>query len=526
MARVEVLVIGGGATGVGVARDLALRGVEVLLLERRDFGSGASGGNHGMLHGGARYSVTDPESARQCAAESKVLGRIAPYCIDDCGALFASLPGDDPEYPDRLLKAAAAEGVRIKEIGAKEALSKEPGLNPQIVRALEVEDASVDAFALVLGNVESARRAGARLLNYQAVESFKRSRGGIDEVSYRDAFTGELERVRPEVVVNASGAWAGKVAQMASLKLPLRCDKGAMVVMDGRSTTGLVNRLRSPADGDIVVPNHSASIIGTTSTALPGPQEVSATREEVTSLIGEASKLLPAMRGARAVRAYAGIRPLLSGPADGREAGRGFQVLDHRPEGVDNLVSVVGGKLTTYRLMAERASDLVCRMLGNNGRCRTASEPLMEDQEPLRVPGVPDFVIGRMARKYGPRQPEVARACMESSRGRELLCTCELTLRGEVEHFSRDEDVRTLTDIMRRTRAGMGFCQSGMCALQQLSAVGELGEKGPRGSVEEFLAERWKGIEPVLEGEQLRQEAFKSYLYTGTYRLRLEGDRA
>jgi glycerol-3-phosphate dehydrogenase len=115
---------------------------------------------------------------------------------------------------------------------------------------------------------------------------------------------------------------------------------------------------------------------------------------------------------------------------------------------------------------------------------------------------------------------------MASPRGRELICSCEQVLRGEVEHFSRDPDVRTLVDIMRRTRVGMGFCQSGLCALQALSATGELGPRGRKHALEEFLAERWKGIEPVLEGEQLRQEAFKSYLYSGTYRLRLEGDQA
>jgi len=524
LARIEALVIGGGATGIGIARDLAMRGVEVLLLEQKDFGSGGSGGNHGVLHSGARYAVQDPESARQCAAESRVLRSIAPYCIDDRGGIFVELPGDDHSYGDKLIHAAASAGVRIKEISIKEGLEREPNVSPEAVRMLEVDSAVLDAFGLVLGNVESARRAGAKLLNYQGVEAFKVSRGSIDEVTYRDATTGWLDKVKPEVVVNAAGAWAGRVAQKANIRLPMKNDKGTMVVLDGRLTKGLVNRLRMPGDGDIAVPHHSATILGTTSSTLSGPLEVRATREEVRLLIEETSKLIPAIRSARAVRAYAGIRPLTAGSSDGRYMGRGFQVLDHSPEKVDNLISVVGGKLTTYRLMAEKASDLVCRKLGNQATCRTATEPLLDRTTVIDIPTVPDFVNHRLLRKYGPRQPEVAKACIASPRGRELICSCEQALRGEVEHFSRDPDVRTLTDLMRRTRVGMGFCQSGLCALQALSATEERGSESPKQALENFLTERWKGIEPVLEGEQLRQEAFKSYLYSGTYRLRLEGD--
>ena len=523
MARIEVLIIGGGATGTGIARDLAMRGVEVMLLEQKDFGSGASGSNHGVLHSGARYVVKDPESARQCATENKVLRNIAPYCLEECGGLYLSLPGDDDVYADKMLKSANAQGVQAREITVKEAIAREPALSPEVLRAVEVNAASVDAFALVLGNVESARQAGAELLNYHRVEAFKVSRGSVDEVTYKDTITGEVDKIRPEVVVNAAGAWAGRMAQMASLKLPLKNDKGTMVVMDGRITKGLINRLRVPADGDIIVPNHSASIIGTTSATLAGLQEVRATRDEVRSLIEETSKLLPGLKKARAVRAYAGIRPLSSESSDGRQAGRGFQVLDHGGQQVDNMVSVIGGKLTTYRLMAEVTADIVCGKLGNSANCRTASEPLLAEATQIEMEGVPDFIVGRMRRKYGPRQAEVAATCLEDVRGRELLCSCEQVLRGEVEHFADHQDVRGLSDLMRRTRMGMGFCQSGLCALQTLSVVGDGLPQAAKQALEDFLSERWKGIEPVLEGEQLRQEAFKSYLYSGTYRLRLGG---
>ncbi|MDD1756274.1 MAG: anaerobic glycerol-3-phosphate dehydrogenase subunit A [Methanomassiliicoccales archaeon] len=518
MARVEALVIGGGATGAGVARDLALRGVEVLLLERGDFCNGASGGNHGMLHSGARYAVKDPGSAADCASESRVLRRIAPYCIEDCGGVFVSLPEDDPTYPDRFERACKSTGVVYSPLTVQEARGIEPELSPEIRSAFSVNDASLDPFALVLGNMESARDAGAKVLNYKSIQSFKVGRGSIDEVIFRDAVTGEADKVKPEVVVNAAGAWAGELAAMARVKLEVQVDKGTMVVIDGRHTRGLVNRLRSPTNGDIVVPNHSSTIIGTTSAPMSRPGPACATKEDVQELSQQATRICPSLAKGRAVRAYAGIRAL-SPAATGRDASRGYQVVEHSRQGVDNLVSILGGKLTTYRLMAEKTADLACLTLGSTRSGRTAQAPLCEDEGEPHLEGSLQMYSRRIWRKYGPGREKVLAACAQRSRGTEVVCSCEQVLLGELEHFAAHPDVRTLSDLTRRTRAGMGYCQSGMCALQALSSLASRTEQDPKRMLEEFLSERWKGLSPVLEGDQLRQEVLKRYLLTGTYHL-------
>lgn len=524
MARVEALVIGGGATGAGVARDLSLRGIEVLLLERGDFCTGASGGSHGVLHSGARYAVRDPDSARECALENQVLRRIAPYCIEECGGIFASLPGDDQSYPEAFQKGCGSTGVGCRPLTKQEALLKEPSLSSALERAFEVDDASIDPFSLVLGNIESAREAGANVLNYQVVQSFKVSRSTIDEVVYRDAMSGEAEKVRPEVVVNASGAWAGEIASLARARLSLQVDKGSMVVMDGRHGRGLINRLRPPSNGDIIVPNHSATILGTTSMPLARPGTVSASREEVQELLKEACLLVPSLARGRTVRAYAGIRPLVSTSA-GREASRGFQVIDHANQGVENLVSLVGGKLTTYRLMGEKAADVACRILGSTRTSRTAQIPICEEGGEPHLEGLLDMYRRRLLRKYGPGRRKVAEACSHRARGKEVACSCEQVLQGELEHFAAHPDVRTLSDLTRRTRAGMGYCQSGMCALSMLSPLALRTDQDPKRMLEEYLSERWKGLWPVLEGDQLRQEVLKRYLLTGTYHLRIREGR-
>jgi glycerol-3-phosphate dehydrogenase len=306
--------------------------------------------------------------------------------------------------------------------------------------------------------------------------------------------------ISPEVVVNAAGAWSGRVAAMASLDLPVQMDRGSMVVFNGRVVNGLVNRLRAPSDGDILVPHRTSTILGTTS----GPGEignVAPRRDEVVKLVQEAREILPGIGEARMVRAYTGVRPLIAGLGTGRAAPRGFMVIHHAP--VDNFVSVVGGKLTTYRLMAERAADDVMSMLGRKGACRTAVEDLLPP-----AGGSPTSFHHRVAQgKYGGLADEMLATAPPAERAE--ACSCEAVSFVELEHFMLDGDVRDLGDLMRRTRAGMGYCQAGLCAYRMTSVL----EGDPIAQARTFLRARWKGIEPVLEGQQLQQEAFKAHLF-------------
>lgn len=229
--------------------------------------------------------------------------------------------------------------------------------------------------------------------------------------------------------------------------------------------------------------------------------------------------MLPTLESCRLVRAYARLRPSAGDSGKGRDVSRSFAIVDHTTSGLDNMISLVGGKLTTYRLMAERAVDAVAELLGDNTSCTTAKEPLLSSSQVGKAGAIPKRAMERMRRKYGPLQAEVASHC-QAHRGTERICDCEEVLRGEISYFAEHPDVRTLSDVMRRTRAGMGFCQSSLCAFKILSAAkkGEF-DQNARQLLEDFLAERRSGIEQVLEGEQLRQEVFRSYLLQGTYRL-------
>ncbi len=207
--KTEVVVIGGGATGAGILRDLALRGIDAVLLEKNELTSGTSGRNHGLLHSGARYVVYDPDSARQCIAENLILKRIASPCIEETGGYFLSLPEDPPDYPDKLLKACEDLDIPAEEVPVVEVLQREPALSPEIRRALRVPDGSIDPFRLIRSNVEDAEQIGAQVFPYRQVGSILTDGGRVRGLLARDPRTGEDLKIDCPFIINAAGAWAG-----------------------------------------------------------------------------------------------------------------------------------------------------------------------------------------------------------------------------------------------------------------------------------------------------------------------------
>ncbi|MHC1681316.1 MAG: anaerobic glycerol-3-phosphate dehydrogenase subunit GlpA [Methanomassiliicoccales archaeon] len=502
--RVDVLIIGGGATGAGIARDLALRGVDCLLLEMGDLCHGASGGNHGLLHSGGRYAVKDPASATECALENAILRRIAPFCIEDTGGLFVSLPEDDPSFAGTFIGSCRSTGVQMEELTAKEALLSEPGLSSRVTGCLKVNDGSIDPFSLVQANVDDARSNGAKVLNHCAVTGMTVEDEMVTEVKVRDRRGGLPSAIFPDMVVNAAGAWVDEVAKLAGCRVPMGLDQGSMLVLDGRQCRHVVNRLRPPSNGDIAVPNHTSTILGTTSRPASAPDDVTVSREDVDLLIKEASAMLPSLRECRAIRTYGGVRPLVGG--GGRKASRSFAMLSEERAG--NILSVAGGKLTTYRLMAEKVADRVCEMLGNSSNCRTHQEPLGPPAD-----GKGDSIsTARLIRKYGRTVSSIDTADPR------MICSCEQVLRSEVTAVLKAGDAMTLADVMRRTRAGMGYCQGFDCSLSVLEIMMEEGHLDPISSLSEFLRERGRGLEQA-SGDQLRQEILRQQVLKGVYGL-------
>lgn len=228
MNEYDVIIVGGGITGAGTARDCALRGLRVLLIERFDIATGATGRNHGLLHSGARYAVTDQESATECIKENMILKKIARHCVDDTSGLFITLPEDDLAYQDTFVKACLAAGINAEVIDPEEAKRMEPSVNPSLIGAVKVPDGSVDPFRLCASNVFDAKIHGAKVLVYSEVIEFIKEQDTIKGVKVLDHHTGIVTDYYAPVTVNAGGIWGHHIAQMAGANISMFPAKGGI----------------------------------------------------------------------------------------------------------------------------------------------------------------------------------------------------------------------------------------------------------------------------------------------------------
>lgn len=520
----QVIIIGAGASGAGLARDLALRGVDCLLVERGDVNAGASGRNHGLLHSGARYAVVDPRAAAECAREGAVIKRILPQCVDDCGGLFVAVPGDDEDYIRSFPEQCAAAGVACQAVDPAGARALEPALADNIVAAYAVPDAAVDPFMLSLENVADAERHGGRFLRRHEVTGFERDGRRLRAVRVRHTESGETAVYHGREFVIAAGGWSGRVAALAGCRVDLLLSKGTLLVTQTRLTKRVINRLRGPGDGDILVPGGSVSILGTTSVPVLDPDDNTPTIAEVDANLAEALPLLPGLAATPFRRAYAGIRPLVrtaGAPGEGRKVSRDFALITHETSdtgGVDNLMTLTGGKLTTYRLMAERAADTLCRRLGVRAVCRTAGEIIPPSS-------LAEWSDPGLAHKYAWWQ--------KHSPDDYLLCECEVVPQSAVDDLLRGltglrpgPDGETgaaasadlLPAVSYRSRVGKGSCQGTFCGARITAHLYDCalaaGAEGTAG-LKRFLRERWRGQRPVLWGDQMAQAELKEALYLG-----------
>lgn len=521
----DVIVIGGGATGAGTARDCARRGLRTLMLERHDIATGATGRNHGLLHSGSRYAVTDRESAEECIKENMILKRIASHCVEKTDGLFLTLPEDDIAFQSKFIEACHTAGIDAKAIDPKEALHLEPSANPSIIGAVVVPDGTVDPFRLTLSNIVDAKQHGATIETYHEVLGLIKEQNRVIGVKVYDHITKQEKNLYASVVVNAGGIWGQKIAEYADLKIKMFPAKGSLLIFGHRVNNMVLNRCRKPADSDILVPGDTICLIGTTSTHVPYEEidNMYVTPEEVDILIREGGKLSPTLLQTRILRGYAGVRPLVASDDDpsGRNVSRGIVLLDHATrDGLEGFITITGGKLMTYRLMAEWATDLVCKKLNNTTPCTTAESNLPGSQQSTeeinqKMTSVPTTIRKSAIYRLGDMAENLkANKVTENS----LVCECEEVSVGEVEYAINELHVNNLIDLRRRTRVGMGTCQGELCACRAAGLMNHYQVLSPDKSKEDltiFLNERWKGIRPIAWGDTLRESEFTSWVYEG-----------
>ena len=376
----KIIIIGGGGTGAALAHDLVLRGFEVSLFERGELLSGTTGRHHGLLHSGARYAVHDPAAAKECIAENKILRHIAPQAIEQNDGLFVALNDADLAYKPAFLKSCRASGIPARELTAEQALALEPELNPSLKAAVQVPDATMDAWRLPLHFYATAKANGARIRNFSEVIGVYRKDGAVTGIRIFDHQNHREYSVQADLIINAAGAWAGKICDLAGVQLPIMPGPGVMVALEGRLTNMVINRLHKADEGDIIVPQRNLTILGTSIWLSDDPDDVELPRDHGPRIIKLCADLVPAVKKTNVHSTWYAVRPLIAQEQaqDPVEISRDFDCYDHRQrDNLEGLISVIGGKATTLRQMAEKTADLICRKTGRDIVCQTKTKKLL-----------------------------------------------------------------------------------------------------------------------------------------------------
>ena len=501
----DVLIIGGGMAGAGVARDLALRGASVALFEKADFASGTTSRSSKLIHGGLRYlELFDFKLVRESLRERETLGRLAPH-------LIRPLPFLIPIYRSArrgLIKVRIGLTLydwltpgkrtdRYQVIRPEAALALEPEVRAEDLKGagFYFDDLLLSPERLCLENVLSACRHGARAFNYAAVEEVLRGPKGAEGLAVRDLLTDRVVRVRGRVIVNAAGPWVDRVRALAGIS-----DRGAHVIRTTKGIHCLLPRLTEravylPAQDErmiFVIPWREFSLVGTTDTDFDGnPDRLWATKDEVTYLLGEVRGVLPDRRvtADNVLYTYAGVRPLTheAGKSPSRVS-RQHRVWSEGPGG--KFLTITGTKLTCFRSLAEEVSDRVMARLGRRARARTAGLTLdgadesagrvearawMDVSAERAATGLARETLERLVETYGRNHVRVLDLARKLPGGSELLCHRNPEIVAQLHYAVAEELTVSLQDfLLRRTGIGQSPCQGLDCALAIAARLADL----------------------------------------------------
>jgi glycerol-3-phosphate dehydrogenase len=529
---VDVVIIGGGVNGLGVARDASKRGLKVALFERNDLAFGASGNSSGMIHGGVRYLTYDPHVTETSCRDSGHIQAIAPHLLFRIPFLIPVENTRKGRFLYPLMDAFFAaydqyqplkRGKPHARLTPDELRALEPGLAGDLTGGFSMDEWGIDGARLCVANAVDAMEHGARVSVGTTVERIELvgPAGGGYCVLYRDRVTGRSDRIRASVVVNATGAWAPITASLAGLApahARVRPGKGIHVVYDRRLTNYAIFATTIDGRQIFLEPWENMSVLGTTDDDFYGDLDrVRATSEEVRYLVEGIARVFPAIHEARAIGTYAGVRPTLYAFGPSEDAlSREHEIVDHAKHGAPGLYSMIGGKLASYRLFAEGMTDVLARVFDLGVPCSThtsilpGGDAVCDPFALARRAGIDAVAARRLIYRHGSRAERIEERARRRPREAVTVCPCEPVTEAEVRYVLGHELARSVADVSRRTRLGLGACGGMRCAARCGQIVAEELELDPREGMRQaltFLERQALARSAALGPDQARQEA-------------------
>lgn len=533
----DVIVVGGGCNGTGIARDAAMRGLKTLLLEKNDFASGTTGASSGMIHGGPRYLLTEVKTTKNSSRDAGAIRRIAPHLCFRIPFLHPIFREGHATWKRKILLTLTEAFFRAYDrfsslkggrphtrLQAEEAHALEPSLNTDLVGAVTFDEWGINTDRLCVANALSAAQYGATVRNHTEVRRILKEGNRVVGVVARSLLTGEESEFHSKILFNATGPWAPRLAQMAGVTVRLRPAKGIHLVLDRRITNVAVTARCVDGRQIFINPHENTTLLGTTDDDYYGDlDDIPVTQDEIEYLLEGMEHSYPEIRQARVISSTRGVRPTLyRTDVYEDDLSRDHRVFDHeREEGLKGFLSIAGGKLAAYRQMAEEATDLIVKKLDVQSTCTTHLVPLPGgDQVPDagRIASryqIHPYTAERIVGRHGGLADEVLGGLKENPHERGVLCPCEPVTQAEVRYVIRREWAMTLSDIRRRTRLGNGPCQGSECLLPAVATLLQERAVQPIEELKGFLQESWQARAPILKGIQIAQEEMLRMTYCG-----------
>jgi glycerol-3-phosphate dehydrogenase len=480
--KFDLIVIGGGIIGTGIARDASLRGIKTLLIEKEDFGYGTTSRSSRLIHGGLRYlRMFEFHLVQQDLHEREVLLKIAPHLVHPFPFI---IPITSLYY-----RIGLSVGVRLYDVMAsgksmpshqhlsrREVLEMEPELEKLkcLTGAILYYDCQ-SPFTERLGieNVLCAAEHGATIINHAQLTGFLRDGNNVCGIEVLDCLSGEVYKVKARLTVNAAGHWVDCVRDLlrGGPASTVRRTKGIHLLTPKLSQKALV--LFSPIDNRLffVMPWLDYTLIGTTDTDYSGDLDaVCAEEKDVAYLLRGVRQVFPKLREEDILYTIAGLRSLAHiGGEKPSDITREHKVLDHKQrDGIEGFISVLGGKITAYRAVAKDVVNMACRKLGVEAKCNTAEIPLpgapavTRDKvaKVAKESGLPVETVKHLADLYGSRFSQVLKLVKHDERSGQPICPHCPDVLAQIEHSIKEEGALMVSDfLLRRSAVGLSSCQ-------------------------------------------------------------------
>jgi glycerol-3-phosphate dehydrogenase len=476
----DLIIIGGGIVGTGIARDASLRGLKTLVVEKEDFAYGTTSRSTRLIHGGLRYlRQFEFKLVIQDLHEREVLLHIAPHLVSKLEFAIPLLKSE-PMYRltlpiGLLLYDILARGKSLpsrQHLSQKKTLELEPALKdvPGLVGSFLYHDCQAGNMErLCMENAIGASQKGSMLLNHTQATDFLVEEGSIKGIHLQDCLTGQKYTARARLTINAGGPWANEVWNKLNMGQPfkLRRTKGVHLLTRKISDHALVLFAKSDGRLFFVIPWNNRSLIGTTDTDYKGdPDKVGAEKSDVEYLIKETQHYFPKFGVDDVYYTMAGLRPLASrGEKNESNTSRAHQMIDHeKSDNVKGLISILGGKITAYRAIAEEATDLACKKFKLEVPCITEQTPLpgapkvserdidaLAQKEKLAVE-----TVAYLASIYGSRLYDVVELTHKDKSLAKPISAGQLDIRAQILHAVTQEQALSVGDFMlRRSLLGL-----------------------------------------------------------------------